>query len=145
KSGALGPRLCPPFCNGPRLVNPLFCVVAFAEYSLLSGVGARPPPDGVRRGSADQSTRACSEATLGGQGSDLSVVPARGLRFGKAGVVARPRTLIAPFLGRRGGRIEWCPVDQHSMHDHGQLAGERDLRLVHADALGEPCGPAFEA
>ena len=34
------------FCNGPQLVNP-FCVVPIAGVLLLSGVGARPPPDGV--------------------------------------------------------------------------------------------------
>ena len=36
----------PPFCNGPRFVNP-FLRCPFARHSLLYGVGARPPPDGV--------------------------------------------------------------------------------------------------
>jgi len=37
--------LSPPFCNGPRLVNPFADPIA--GVSLLYGVGARPPPDGV--------------------------------------------------------------------------------------------------
>jgi hypothetical protein len=35
------------FCNGRRLVNP-FLRRPFAGHLLLSWVGARPPPDGVR-------------------------------------------------------------------------------------------------
>ena len=40
-------RLCPPFCNGPRLVNP-FLLHPSAGFTLLSGVGAGPPSDGVK-------------------------------------------------------------------------------------------------
>jgi hypothetical protein len=39
------PAQCPPFCNGPRLVNPF--ASSARQVSLLYGVGARPPPDGV--------------------------------------------------------------------------------------------------
>jgi hypothetical protein len=34
------------FCNGPPCVNP-FKRDPVANVSLLSGVGARPPPDGI--------------------------------------------------------------------------------------------------
>src|SRR3954470_9293010 len=39
----------PPFYNGPRSVNP-FLRCPLAGVSLLYGVGAGPPPDGVGRG-----------------------------------------------------------------------------------------------
>ena len=37
----------PPFCNGRWLVNPFLSFGPVAGVSLLSGVGAWPPPDGV--------------------------------------------------------------------------------------------------
>src|SRR5258708_25679032 len=79
-----------------------------------------------------------------GNGLTWSIVPARGLRFEEAGVVARPKTFELSLLGRRGGKIERCSVDQHPMHDHGELAGKRHLCLFHPGALGEPHGPALE-
>ena len=79
-----------------------------------------------------------------GQRSDLSIVPARGLRFERAGVVTRAKGSELSLLGRRGGKIERCSVDQHPMHDHGELAGKRHLCLLHSSALGEPHGPALE-
>jgi len=39
-------RLIMLFCNGPLDVNP-FRADPVAGFSLLSGVGAKPPPDGV--------------------------------------------------------------------------------------------------
>ena len=39
------------FCNGPSVVNPSLALsmrYPIAEHLLLYGVGARPPPDGVR-------------------------------------------------------------------------------------------------
>jgi hypothetical protein len=47
------------FCNGPWLVNP-FLRRPIAGGVLLSGVGAWPPPDGIRGGRVDQSTVAWS-------------------------------------------------------------------------------------
>ena len=35
-------------------------------------------------------------------------------------------------------------IDQHAMHDHGELAGERHLCLLHAGAFGKPHRPALE-
>src|SRR5215510_285840 len=79
-------------------------------------------------------------------GNGLTCPSSRRGDFASGRLVSRParEPLIAPLSGRGGGRIEWCSVDQHAMHDHGELAGERDLGLVHADALGEPCSPALE-
>jgi hypothetical protein len=37
------------FCNGPSGVNPSFLRYPIAGHLLLYGVGARPPPDGVRQ------------------------------------------------------------------------------------------------
>jgi len=37
------------FCNGPRTVNP-FVASSLRRVTLLSVVGARPPPDGIRWG-----------------------------------------------------------------------------------------------
>src|SRR5262249_5131394 len=39
---------CGNFCNGPWRVNPFECADPIAGVLLLYGVGAGPPPDGVR-------------------------------------------------------------------------------------------------
>src|SRR5713226_725220 len=70
-------RLCPPFCNGPRLVNP-FLRCPFAGFSLLSGVGARPPPDGVRERIGRPIYVSVVVVPLGGQRSDLIHRPGEG-------------------------------------------------------------------
>jgi hypothetical protein len=91
----------PPFCNGPRFVNP-FCIIHRARHSLLYGVGARPPPDGVLRGTGRPIYVSVVAMPLGGLRSDLIHRPGEGLRFGKAGVETRPKLetllMIAPRL-----------------------------------------------
>jgi hypothetical protein len=83
---------------------------------------------------------------LGGLRSNLIHRPGEGLRFGKAGVETRPKPVETLLLSRRGGgEVEWLVVDQHAMHDDGQLAGQCHLRGFHAGALGDPGGPALEA
>jgi len=53
----------------------------------------------------------------------------------------RAASLMVPSmaLGWREGRA----ICQHPMHDDGELAGERDLGLVHAGALGDAHRPGL--
>ena len=58
-------RLCPPFCNGPVEVNPQSRIhspgTCFCTGSTQDRRRSRSPPDGIRRGQADQSTRTWSQ------------------------------------------------------------------------------------
>ena len=77
-------------------------------------------------------------------GLTRSIVPAKGLRFGKAGVATRPKTCFVSLLrGRRRG-VECCSVGEHPVQDHREFARQRDLGLVHAGSPGDPHRPAFE-
>ena len=90
-------RLCAPFCNGPRRVNPS-SRHPLAGHSLLYGVGAtaatrwgpvRDRPTNLRR---------VVKMPLGAQRSDLIHRPGEGLRFRKAGVASRPeKASSSPF------------------------------------------------
>jgi len=83
-------RAHPGFCNGRGLVNP-FLLSPIAGNVLLYGVGARPPPDGLRRGKVGPIYGCVIDVDIPDGGLTCSIVPARGLRFGKAGVVTRPK------------------------------------------------------
>jgi hypothetical protein len=63
-------------------------------------------------------------------GLTRSIVPAKGLRFGKAGVVTRPKTCFVSLLSSRSSGAEWCSVGEHAVQDHREFARQRDLRLV---------------
>ena len=69
--------------------------------------------------------------------SDLIRRPGEGLRFGKPMSCAARNPLLS-LSGRRSGRSEQRSIDQHAMHDHGELAGECHLCLLHASAFGKP-------
>ena len=126
--GGLRLRLNPPFCNGRWFVNP-FLRYPFARHSLLYGVGARPPPDGVLRGTGRPIYLRVVAMPLGGLRSDLIHRPGEGLRFGKAGVKTRPKPVETLLLScRRCGKVERLGVGQHAMHDDRQLAGQRHFR-----------------
>ena len=78
--------------------------------------------------------------------SDLIRRPGEGLHFGKPmSVVCRPKPVEPSLSGRHSGRLEQCSIDQHAMHDHGELAGERHLCFLHASAFGEPHRPTLES
>src|SRR6516165_3857940 len=51
-------------------------------------------------------------------------------------------SVVSPSSGRGAGRIEGGAVDPHAMQNDGELAGERDLGLLHAGALGDSHAPA---
>jgi hypothetical protein len=76
-------------------------------------------------------------------GLTRSIVPAKGLRFGKAGVVTRPKTCFVSLLSSSSG-VEWCSVGEHAVQDHREFARQRDLCLVHAGSPGDPHSPALE-
>ena len=75
--------------------------------------------------------------------SDLIHRPGEGLRFGKP-MSCAARNPLNSLSGRHSGRSEQRSIDQHAMHDHGELAGERHLCLLHAGAFGKPHRPALE-
>ena len=52
--------------------------------------------------------------------------------------LAVPSTALR-WLGR-----ERRAIDEHPMHDDGELAGERYLCFLHAGPLGDPHRPALE-
>ena len=56
--------------------------------------------------------------------SDLIHRPGEGLRFGKP-MSCAARNPLNSLSGRHSGRSEQRSIDQHAMHDHGELAGER--------------------
>ena len=64
--------------------------------------------------------------------SDLIHRPGEGLRFGKP-MSCCPKSVELSLSGRHSGRSEQCSIDQHAMHDHGELAGERHLCLLQTE------------
>src|SRR4051812_128004 len=75
--------LHPGFCNGPWLVNP-FLRYPLAGHLLLYGIGARPSPDGVHEEPVGQSTDCVVVNHFPDVGLTGSIVPAKGLRSGRA-------------------------------------------------------------
>src|SRR5271167_5131864 len=101
-----------------------------------SAQGHDRPKAATRWGSedkADQSTSAWSKPP-GWARSDLIHRPGEGTSLREGWCREPARKLSISSLGRGCGEIERFSVDQHPMHDHGKLAGERYLRLLHADA-----------
>src|SRR6202046_4133221 len=47
-----------------------------------------------------------------------SIVPAKGLRFGKAGVVTRPKTCSVSLLSCSSSGVEGCSIGEHAVQDH---------------------------
>src|SRR5262245_36940196 len=85
RGGAMGFAFAQPILLSRASLGQSLLRCPIAGYLLLSGVGVWPPPDGVRE---DRPTNLHARARgLDGLRSDLSIVPAKGLRFGKAGVV----------------------------------------------------------
>ena len=56
-----------------------------------------------------------------------------------------PKTLKLSLSGRRGSSVKCRSIDEHAMHDHRELARERDLGFGHACALGDPGPPIIRA
>ena len=46
---------------------------------------------------------------------------------------------------RRRGEAEFGPIDPHTMQDHGELAGERDLGALQTSPLRQFHRPGFQA
>ena len=83
-------------------------------------------------------------------GLTSSIVPATGPRSGTAWC-RDPPELDLPFLAAARmqplalSRRKSVPSTQHPVQDDGELAGQRDLRLAHAGALGQLASPSSSA
>ena len=123
-------RFCPPFCNGPVVVNPRFATSFSPGTRFCTGSAQGRHLIGFAKDRSRRSTRAWSKSHMGGHGLTLSSSPARGLRFGKAGVENPPENRD-PLL------LSWCALPCSSStlqrsYLHGLPLGSLRSDRVHA-------------
>jgi len=135
------------FCNGPLGVNPCmrilpsgscFCPQS-ALWPLHHGVGLEiRPADLVTR----SRRRRCSRIN----GLNRSRVPTTGPRIRRGDGAPRPKPRKPPLLCRGGAwpRFEARPVGEHAVQHDGELARERDLRLLRPGAPRDGERPILE-
>ena len=153
------PGMKPPFCNGRCVVK------AFVERWSVRRVGASVRGrrgvaiimGSVRTGRFNLRREVTRKARRrGGLRPDLVRRPGEGTSAQGRGVWCPVLKgcccglLGSVGLGRRqadggvaDGGVEGRLVDEHAMHDHGELAGQGDLGLAHADPPGERLDPVL--
>src|SRR5206468_6236995 len=79
---------------------------------------------------------------------DLIHRPGEGTSLREGWCPTRPKAVVLSLSDHcgasLGGWVEGGIVSEHAMHDHSELAGDRDLGFGHAGAPGDAHAPALE-